>query len=382
MSNKNIRVGVSISLDGEFSLQGKNSIKGIKKWRDWVNKNGGVEVNGEKHPIDLIVYNDESKEEKTKRYTEKLIDQDNVDILLGPYSSSLTLTASKIAEKKNTVIWNHGGASDKIYNKGYEWIIGVLSPSSSYFKGFLDMIKSLEISPSTIGILSKDTGTFSPMVARGIKEHSKTIGFNIKEKKWTPPLENPNKIVELIIESSDIIIGIGSFKEDIKLAKTIVDMGKIKVKAIALVAAGVDEFNKKIGTKGDGFFGPSQWEYIENLNPDFGPTPKKIKSIFRASLPIDYTTAQGFATGLIIQNCLEKLDISPNKKKNIQYRLRDKARKLNTTTFYGKFKIDPKTGKQIGHSPFTVQWKKNKKHTVWPKRFQTKKPEYPFIYNN
>src|SRR5439155_684807 len=42
------------------------------------------------------------------------------------------------------------------------------------------------------------------------------------------------------------------------------------------------------------------------------------------------------------------------------------AGRLDLTTFYGRFRLDPVTGLQDGHEVLTVQWQKGVRRVVWP----------------
>ena len=51
--------------------------------------------------------------------------------------------------------------------------------------------------------------------------------------------------------------------------------------------------------------------------------------------------------------------------------------KLDFMTFFGRWKIDPETGKQIGHEMIIMQWQGGKKVIVWPPEAANAKPYYP-----
>ena len=116
-----IRVGFSSTLSGKFSLQGINSFNGIKLWENYINKKGGILVESisNRLPVELVYYEDNSNSENIKKIYKKLITEDKVDILLGPYSSSLTLEAAKVSKHYNKTLWNYGGSSDDIFRTGF-----------------------------------------------------------------------------------------------------------------------------------------------------------------------------------------------------------------------------------------------------------------------
>ena len=74
---------------------------------------------------------------------------------------------------------------------------------------------------------------------------------------------------------------------------------------------------------------------------------------------VDYSMAQAYAGCLVAQRCVEAAGCLDNSK------LRQAAERLDFTTFYGRFKIDPSTGRQVGHSMVVVRWRGDKKVVVW-----------------
>jgi branched-chain amino acid transport system substrate-binding protein len=45
--------------------------------------------------------------------------------------------------------------------------------------------------------------------------------------------------------------------------------------------------------------------------------------------------------------------------------MRQVAGQIDMTTFYGKYKVDPTTGMQIGHEMSNIQWQNAEKKVVW-----------------
>ncbi|MFB3147999.1 MAG: ABC transporter substrate-binding protein, partial [Thermodesulfobacteriota bacterium] len=117
-----IKLGLPISLTGNYSIQGKESFEGVKLWVREINAQGGIfiEDQGKNLPIEFIYYDDESLVDRCRQITKKLILEDEVDLLLGPYSSSLALAASEVAEEHNKTLWNHGGATDEMEERNFK----------------------------------------------------------------------------------------------------------------------------------------------------------------------------------------------------------------------------------------------------------------------
>ena len=140
---KSFRIGFSATLSGRHAVQGKESLKGIKLFTEHLRERGGIKTpDGKLLPPELVFYDDASVPEKTRENTLRLIEKDRVDILLGPYSSSLTLACVETAEQAQRVVWNYGGSLDDIPARARGKTVNAITEASSYFQAVVDMIHS------------------------------------------------------------------------------------------------------------------------------------------------------------------------------------------------------------------------------------------------
>ena len=79
------------------------------------------------YKVEIIYYDDESDPKTATRLTEKLIVEDGVKYLLGPYSSSATFPASTIAEKYKIPMVEAHGAATTIFDRGYKYLFATLN---------------------------------------------------------------------------------------------------------------------------------------------------------------------------------------------------------------------------------------------------------------
>ena len=90
-----IRVGMTVALTGPYAELGRMQYEGAQMWADDLNERGALLG----RRVELVYYDDESDPAKSADLYEKLIMQDGVDLLLGPYSSDITMAASSVAER-------------------------------------------------------------------------------------------------------------------------------------------------------------------------------------------------------------------------------------------------------------------------------------------
>ena len=94
-AQKPIRIGATISQTGALSVVGQINLRGYQLCVKHMNDKGGVL--GRK--LELVVYDDGSDPATAVRLYEKLITQDKVDLVLGPYISSITDAVADVTEK-------------------------------------------------------------------------------------------------------------------------------------------------------------------------------------------------------------------------------------------------------------------------------------------
>ena len=370
-----IKFGVSISLSGRYSLQGIESFEGFKLWVKEVNQSGGIFLRkyDKKIPVELIFYDDESTAERCKSLVEKLIVEDNVNILIGPYSSGLTRAAVPIAQDFKKILWNHGGSSDDITKEGYTNIISAITPASAYFTGIIKLVRKVDPSARKVVIFKTKGSGFSSNVAEGAKVCAEKEGFHTEEYSYKSGVKDfYNQLGGVKKVEPDVILGVGSAEDDLLLAEQIIRR-KVKAKAIGLVVAAIKHFKERFGENSEGFLSTSQWEKGIRMKPDLGPTPIEFSKRFKDEYgkEPDYLAAQGHNIGLVIQRCISEAKTLDDQE------LRKAASKIDFRTFYGRFKIDPITGKQLGHRMVIVQWQGGEKFIVFPEDVAEVEPLYP-----
>ena len=173
-----IKLGSAISFTGAKSRTGKLYVDSYKFAVNKVNEMGGVNVNGKNYKFELVFYDDKSEPTESARLVEKLITVDKVDFLLGPYSSGITIPNSIVARRYRIPMIEAGGASSKIFNKGNEYIFGMLPRAEDYFRSTLEFLTEQDPKPNKIAILYADD-KFDVSVGEGAKAAAEEMGFDV-----------------------------------------------------------------------------------------------------------------------------------------------------------------------------------------------------------
>jgi branched-chain amino acid transport system substrate-binding protein len=97
-----IRVGINAPMTGDIPKVGEGSKYAAQMWLNDIEKNGGLEVGGTKHPVELVIEDNESKAESAVKVNTKMITEDEVLVIVGPQSSKQAVPAGDVADNYNT----------------------------------------------------------------------------------------------------------------------------------------------------------------------------------------------------------------------------------------------------------------------------------------
>jgi branched-chain amino acid transport system substrate-binding protein len=361
VNEREIRVGLSVSVSGKFELQGRQALEGCLLWQSYVNSQGGVALAGEnKKPVALIWYDDCGQIRNARNNVLQLLREHQVDILMGPYASSLTMAVADIAEQDKKVLWNHGGSSDAISERGWKYLVNISSPASDYLRAFPRWLEEEHPELKRIAVLYSRQGSFAGQVARGVVESAQRFGQLVELIPIQPPISDPDSIVSALVESRpEVVVLAASFADELAMLRTR-QRWPASVREVAAVAAGIAAFSRELGPTAEGILGPSQWEPSVTFPDILGPSSAWFVSRFQerfGDLP-DYVAAGSFAGGVILAECIRRVGSTNNEK------LRGAAGEFDCHTLHGRFSIDSRSRKQLGHRVLLVRWQEGQKQIL------------------
>ncbi len=366
-----IRFGAAVSLTGKLAKEGQLLKQGYELWREKINAQGGIKVGNKLYKIDIVYYDDQSDPTTTARLIERLIIQDQIKLILGPYGSAQVFAAAPIVEKYGAIMVQAGGASSDIYTKGYRNIFGLYTTAPNYGKDLVELATVLDKNLRTVAIVyEKDI--FSEDAAYGALDHSKRKGLKVVlyegYPKETKDLSSLMQKVRLL--KPDIIIGSGHFADSVLLVKQLKQF-RINPKFLGLtVGPALPAFVQSLGEDAEGIFGPVQWSSALNYkDPLFGSTKEFVK-LYRERFKVEpeYHVAGAVAAGLVFQIAIEtakSLEVS---------KIREALSKNKVETLFGVLGFDS-TGKVITKPMAIIQIQNGRQTTVYPVRESS--PIYP-----
>ena len=92
-----LKIGMPLAMTGGLADEGKKQIDVWKLWLDKINATGGFKVGGKNMTIEMIQYDYQTDGKRAQQLAEKLITDDNVDVLMAPFGSGHTKIIAGVA---------------------------------------------------------------------------------------------------------------------------------------------------------------------------------------------------------------------------------------------------------------------------------------------
>jgi branched-chain amino acid transport system substrate-binding protein len=118
-----VRIGFSLPLTGIYAPAAPSQKNAYELWRDQVNASGGLDVAGTKRPVEFVMYDDQSDPGQAAKIYEKLIVEDKVDLLLGPWGTPHHVAVAGVLERHKFPMVGDTAASVLLrgMKPGYIW---------------------------------------------------------------------------------------------------------------------------------------------------------------------------------------------------------------------------------------------------------------------
>jgi branched-chain amino acid transport system substrate-binding protein len=97
-----IKIGINAPITGDIPKVGEGTKYAAQMWLETIEKAGGIEVGGEKYPVELVIEDNESKAESAVKANTKMITEDEVLVIVGPQSSKQAVPAGDVANNYET----------------------------------------------------------------------------------------------------------------------------------------------------------------------------------------------------------------------------------------------------------------------------------------
>jgi len=377
-----IILGSAISLTGKYSSNGVNAQRGYDFAVKRINDMGGVKVGGKSYKLKVVYYDDESTPARGAQLVERLIKQDGVKFMLGPYSSGLTKAIAPVTEKYQIPMVEAEGASRSLFTQGYRYMFAVLSTSEQYLASSIalaaEMAEKQGKKPQDVRVaMVFENDPFSLDVRAGVVDDASKFGMNvIIDDKMPRDLNDISAtLTKVKALKPDVLVISGHEKGATTAARQIKEM-RINVPMIAMTHCESGKVVQQFGKAADGFLCPTQWaETLSYKDKYFGSAAEyfvAFKKAYPSYKTVPYQTAQASAAVLVWKDAFERANSFDTEK------LRDALADTEMETFYGHIKFS-KAGNNLAKPMVLRQIQNGKYLVVAPTRWASAKLVYPRV---
>jgi len=375
-----ITLGSAISFTGKYSTNGVHASNGYNIAVKVINEAGGVKVGGKSYKLAIKYYDDESTPARGAQLAERLIKQDGVQYMLGPYSSGLTKAVAPVTAKYKIPMVEAEGASRSLFTQGNKYIFAVLSTSEQYLASSIglaaEVAKKAGKKVSDVRVaMAFENDPFSLDVRAGVVDDIKKHGMKIViDDKLPRDLSDMTAtLTKVKALKPDLLLVSGHSKGAATAARQIKEL-KIDVPMIAMTHCESAKVISKFGASTNGFLCPTQWAETMNYKDDLfgsaGDFDKLFKKTFEGYKNVPYQSAQAAAAVMVWKDAMERANSFDTEK------IREALTKTDMKTFYGDIRFS-KAGNNIAKPMALRQIQNGKLNVVSPPKFASHKLEHP-----
>jgi branched-chain amino acid transport system substrate-binding protein len=331
-----------------------------------------VKIGGKFYKLVLKLYDDQSDPNLSVRLFTRLVTSDKVNFLLGPYSSGITIPASAVAEKYEIPMVQGGGASGKIFDRGYKYIFGTLPKAEFYFQSAVEAAARFTPRVQTAALLYSNEA-FDRSVADGARQWLKEQKIDkVYDEEYQPSTQDFTSVLAVLkSKSPDLVLVAGHEENALNFIRQSQAADVNPKMAIFTVGPPTGDFRKTLGKSAEYVYGITPWLPEMEIGGEIFKTAREFDKQFQARFgyAADYHVASGAADVLAFKFAIEKANSLDPKK------VRDALAALDVETLYGRVKFEP-TG-QIAMGQVLVQIQEGKLVPIYVAGKMVGKPVYP-----
>lgn len=368
-----IILGAAVSASGKYSTNGKHTRNGYDLAVELINNAGGIKVGGKAYKVKVIYYDDESTPARGAQLAERLINQDGIKYMLGPYSSGLTKAMVPVTEKYGIPMVEANGASNSLFNKGYKYLFAVLSTSEQYLASAVALAGEVS-GGKTVRIAGAfENDPFSQDIRNGVMADAEKIGAKMVIDDKLPPELNDMAATLTKVKAlkPDLLVVSGHAKGAALAIRQLNEM-QVNVPMLAMTHCDSADVIGKFSMAAEYTLCASQWDRsLSYKDATFG-SAEDFAQLFEKTYGYapPYQAAESAAAVLVYKDAFERGNSFDTKA------VRDALAKTDMQTFYGNVKFNAE-GANIAKPMVLFQVQDGKYKVVAPTKWAGAKLRWP-----
>lgn len=375
---EDIVLGAAVSFTGKYSTNGKHTKNGYDLAAKRINETGGVKMGGQSYNLKIIYYDDESTPARGAQLAERLIKQDGVKFLLGPYSSGLTKAIAPVTEKYGVPMVEGNGASRSLFTQGYKYLFAVLSTSEQYLASAVTLAAEQAAAngdkPENIKLAGAfENDPFSQDIRAGVLDDASEYGMQVVIDDKLPPDLNDMSTTLTKVKAlrPDLLVVSGHAKGAALAIRQIAEM-KVNVPMLAMTHCDSAQVIKKFNEAAEYTLCASQWDRNLSYRDDWFGSAEDFAQLFEKEYGYapPYQGAESAAAVLTFVDAFQRAgSLDPDQ-------VRDALAETDMQTFYGNIRFDS-TGKNIAKPMVLYQIQDGDYRVVAPTKWASSELRHP-----
>ncbi len=352
-----IVIGISLSLSGDFSADGQAFQRGYELWAADQNRAGGLLG----RPVKLDIVSDASSPTQVVTNYERLITINHANLLFGPFSTLLTVPASKIANRFGYALVEGAGGAPAVFANGLHNVFDVSLPVVDNLVLFAKWIASMpkSVRPKTAAYPTSNDPFTEPQIAPAMQILEKAGVKTVYSHVFPAEVTDYTPIADAVAASKAQVVVLGSV--DVPTVTAFVQaFVQQHYNPMAFIATGGPDqgaaFIKAVGAGNtDGIMVPNGWYpgYRNALNATM--VSQYVKKYGGSPSDINSDVAEAYSVGEVVAQAVNATH-SLNNATLIRYLHSGKT----FQSVQGPVRFDAK-GMNGAAAAFVFQWQKGNK---------------------
>lgn len=253
-SSQPLKIGTAISLSGPLGATGQYIRDGYVQRLEEINQNGGLLG----REVELVVRDDESDASNSRNLLVNLIEQENVDLIIGGYAGGPVAAQMQVAERYE-MVYISMGAHLRSWQQGYEYSFGAppLVAEWWYDAAFSWIANELPESeqPETAAMMGfSGVGTLGRAINEGTKTNLEQAGIElVMDEQYELPLDSASSLVNQAASvEADVFISNSLFADGVQTIQAVNDVDWTPQYYLQGVGSQTPSWSNELGELGNG----------------------------------------------------------------------------------------------------------------------------------
>lgn len=329
-----LRIGAPLALTGGLADEGKKQEAVWQLWADKVNAAGGFDVGGTMMTVEFVQYDYQTDGKRAGQLAEKLITDDEVDVLMAPFGSGHTKIVAAVAERYQVPLLACVASSVSVYDQGFQYLFGTLAPNTGMTEAMTAYFKEQMPELGTVAVYGRDD-VFPKAMASALAASAQSAGLEVVyDQLYSVGTMDHSAAMSAIKSAEPDWVYMTGYTQDLILGrKQMQDLG-VSAPIITMVTGpAYREFTDGLGALAEGVTSSTWWHHATAYTGAIGPWDTT------AAFYQDFLDAFGTDPDYVHGSCAAAADVLVNAVREAgttqKTAVRDALAATQVLTFYG-----------------------------------------------